>query len=388
KENGRYIMANDKLRMIGKYFPVFLSYGFSLLSQRIQALIHRYTWKNLPSPQNVVVIGGSFAGITLARRLAESLPSGYKVVLVEKNSHFNYTFNFPRYSVVPKREQRAFIPYTGIMANTPKGIFEQVQDVATGVREGDVELASGRSIPFAYLAIATGATQSPPAKLLAREKADACAELRALQARIQDAGRIAIVGAGAVGVQMAGDIKSFYPEKSVLLIHSRQQLLSSFGAKLHEYVFGKLQTMDIDVMLGERPELPRMAGWEGGELTFKGGREEQFDLIIPCTGQTPNSSIIEQFCPTAISPKTKRILVNPTLQLKSDVKPDTQLQNIFSLGDVAETGGPKMARAGMVQADIVQGNILALIKGSTLKTYKPMSIEGSLKLSLGKVSSQ
>lgn len=274
-------MANDKLRVFGKYFPVFLNYGFSLLVQRIQALIHRYTWKNLPSSQNVVVIGGSFAGITLARRLAESLPSGYKVVLIEKNSHFNYTFNFPRYSVVPEREQRAFIPYTGIMANTPKGIFEQVQDVAVGVREGDVvEMASGRKIPFAYLAIATGVTQSPPAKLLACEKADACGELRVLQTRIQDARRIAIVGAGAVGVQMAGDIKSFYPEKSVLLIHSRQQLMSSFGVRLHEYVLGKLQTMGIDIMLGERPELPRTAAWEGGELTFKGVKDEQFDLIV------------------------------------------------------------------------------------------------------------
>lgn len=97
---------------------------------------------------------------------------------------------------------------------------------------------------------------------------------------------------------------------------------------------------------------------------------------------------MEQFCPTVISSKTKRILVNPTLQLKSDVKSDIQLQNIFSLGDVAETGGPKMARAGLVQADIVQGNILALINGRKLKTYKPMSIEGSLKLSLGKVSSR
>ncbi|TVY41477.1 Fe-regulated protein [Lachnellula subtilissima] len=216
-------MANDKLRVFGKYFPVFLNYGFSLLVQRIQALIHRYTWKNLPSSQNVVVIGGSFAGITLIRRLAESLPSGYKVVLIEKNSHFNYTFNFLRYSVV--------------------------KDVAIGVREGDVvELASGRKIPFAYLAIATGVTQSPPAKLLAREKADACAELRALQTRIQDASQIAIVGASAVGMQIASDIKSFYPEKSVLLIHSRQQLMSSFGVRLHECVFEKLQTMGIDII--------------------------------------------------------------------------------------------------------------------------------------------
>jgi NADH dehydrogenase FAD-containing subunit len=52
------------------------------------------------------------------------------------------------------------------------------------------------------------------------------------------------------------------------------------------------------------------------------------------------------------------------------VKPRLQLLNlnlesshIFAIGDVAETKGPKKARAGMFQADVVQENIPALIKG-------------------------
>lgn len=60
--------------------------------------------------------------------------------------------------------------------------------------------------------------------------------------------------------------------------------------------------------------------------------------------------------------------------------------HIFALGDVAETGGPKMARAGMVQAEIVRANIGSLIKRNTrLKAYEPIPLEGALKLSLGKV---
>jgi NADH dehydrogenase FAD-containing subunit len=64
---------------------------------------------------------------------------------------------------------------------------------------------------------------------------------------------------------------------------------------------------------------------------------------------------------------------------------DEKLDHIFALGDVAETGGPRMARAGMMQAEIVRGNIVALIKGKTLVDYKPLALEGALKLSLGKV---
>lgn len=275
-------MPSDKLRVFGKFFPDILKFALSLLVDRIRAFVHRFTYKSLPSCQNVVVVGGSFAGAFLAKRLAESLPTGYKVILIEKNSHFNYTFNFPRYSVVEKREQRAFIPYDGFMKNVPRGIFEQIRDIATGITNEEVQLASRRSIPFAYLAIATGVMQTPPAKLLASEKLEACAELRTLQNKIREAKKIAIVGAGAVGVQMAGDIKTLYPEKIVVLIHSRQQLLSTFGPRLHAYVMEKLSGMGVDVRLGERPSLPSTSSWEAVELTFRDGNTEHFDLVVRC----------------------------------------------------------------------------------------------------------
>ena len=65
---------------------------------------------------------------------------------------------------------------------------------------------------------------------------------------------------------------------------------------------------------------------------------------------------------------------------------DNAYPNIFALGDVAETGAPKMARAGMMQADVVSDNIVASIKGVHLQDYVPNAIEGFLKLSLGLVS--
>lgn len=87
-----------------------------------------------------------------------------------------------------------------------------------------------------------------------------------------------------------------------------------------------------------------------------------------------------------MSTQTQRILVRSTLQLKDDEKFNKNVYHIFALGDVAETGGPKMARAGMMQAEIVGGNIVALIKGKKLAEYTPLALEGALKLSLGKVS--
>jgi NADH dehydrogenase FAD-containing subunit len=59
---------------------------------------------------------------------------------------------------------------------------------------------------------------------------------------------------------------------------------------------------------------------------------------------------------------------------------------IFAFSDVADHGGPRMARAGWLQAGIVADNIIAMIKGrKPSRTYKPNAfIEGAIKLTLGK----
>jgi NADH dehydrogenase FAD-containing subunit len=95
-----------------------------------------------------------------------------------------------------------------------------------------------------------------------------------------------------------------------------------------------------------------------------------------------NTELLSSFIPAILSSTTGRILVRPTLQVDVDAHP-----NIFALGDISESKGPKMGRAAMTQADLVGENIVALIKGTALRDYEPQAIDGMLKLSLGLVSS-
>lgn len=39
--------------------------------------------------RNVLVLGGSYGGMHCASVLAEQLPPGHRVILIERNSHFN-----------------------------------------------------------------------------------------------------------------------------------------------------------------------------------------------------------------------------------------------------------------------------------------------------------
>ncbi|KAK0654817.1 hypothetical protein B0T16DRAFT_424041 [Cercophora newfieldiana] len=360
-----------------------------------------WTWRPTPTPdtvtKNVVVLGGSFAGIELVRRLVETLPTGYRVILVEKNSHLHYAFNFPRFAVMKGHESEAFIPYRGVERQAVVGILTRIQGVAVGLTQTQVILASGERIGYAYLAIATGSSQPLPARVTATEQEEACRELRGVQGIIGASERIAVVGGGAVGVEMASDIKDFCPDKDVTLIHSRERLLNGFGERLGAYALAALRDeLDVRVLLGERPALPvhvirgGMAG--PAALTFSDGNVEEFDLVINCTGQRPNSSILSSLFPSAISKETSRILVRPTLQVvAADDTPNAAEKetNIFAFGDVAEHGGPRMARAGWMQAPVVLDNILAMIRGKKpSRKYTPdLFIEGAIKLTLGKTHS-
>lgn len=269
------IMASDKLRLIGKAIFLLIPYVFTRLRQRILAFRHRWSYKALPTAQNIVIIGGSFAGLELTKRLSETLPTGYRVLVIEKNSHLNFSWTFPRFSVIQGYEKLAFIPYDGIARNAPDGIFSRIQDTVTNITANQVILASGEKIDYAYLAIATGASQPLPAKVVATDWKEGSVELRTVQENIQAASRIAVIGGGAVGIEIATDIKSFFPSKDVTLFHSRSQLLPSFGPRLHNYVLDALNKLEIRVVLEERPEiLP-------GEKSLRvSGTVQEFDLIV------------------------------------------------------------------------------------------------------------
>jgi NADH dehydrogenase FAD-containing subunit len=67
--------------------------------------------------------------------------------------------------------------------------------------------------------------------------------------------------------------------------------------------------------------------------------------------------------PQLVSRDTQRILVEPTLQLCG---PDGEERPpVFAIGDVAETGAPRMGRAAFMQAVIAARNIVKLAQGKT-----------------------
>lgn len=81
---------------------------------------------------------------------------------------------------------------------------------------------------FAYLVLATGARWLAPSNVPDVRTA-AIDQMKAYRDRIAAAKDIVIVGGGATGVELAGEIAGAYPKssgKNVTLVHKRPKLLN------------------------------------------------------------------------------------------------------------------------------------------------------------------
>lgn len=84
-------------------------------------------------------------------------------------------------------------------------------------------------------------------------------------------------------VQIATDCKELYPEKTVTLVHSRQQTMVRFHEKLDEIVKSRAEELGLQLVLGSRAIVPMKGFPEDGsrfEVKLENGRNIQADLVV------------------------------------------------------------------------------------------------------------
>ncbi|KAI1360257.1 hypothetical protein F5Y08DRAFT_317812 [Xylaria arbuscula] len=350
------------------------------------AWLHRRArWFGPPAPssrdRNIVIVGASFAGNRVAQLLTSCLPpnSPYKVIVIEPNTHFQFSWVLPRLCVVEGHEHKAFIPYGGNVHDNPEGVLRWVRDRVVAVTKSNVQLKeSGEIIPYDMLVIATGSWVETglPSRVNATDKRKGMELMQDMQQKIKDAETVVVVGGGAAGVEIATDAQHLYPKKKIILVHSREAVMNRFGRGLQVTALEGLQTLGVEVILQDRLV---QAEPGSGTILLKSGREIQCDLVLDCTGQRPSSGILSQLSPTSIS-SSGHLRVKPTLQLADD-----ELPNIYACGDVADTKTPNPnARSAMRQASTVAENILSVANGGkSQQQYQNNWSDGVIKLTLG-----
>lgn len=255
----------------------------------------------------ILVVGGSYAGHQACKTLMEYLPSNCRIVLLERNSHFNHVYAFPRFSVLPGNEHKAFIPYDNLFKSKAKNNHEFIHGSLTflgnllqkiayyrslrGSQENKVE----RQLPYDYLVYAVGSQRSSSIDLWRRrnyggDKAIGMEVLQRQQQRIK-ASDVVILGGGALGIQLASDIVSTYNNdnrKRVTLVSSSPLLLKHFDPIMHDIALQWLKDHGVKVILGKRGKIVEKD--ENGRIIAQvtdAVRVIETDLILECTGLKP-----------------------------------------------------------------------------------------------------
>lgn len=214
-----------------------------------------------------------------------------------------------------------------------------------------VELADGESISFDHLVIATGATNRPlpvPGGDL-----ESVFQLRThddgtrLHSRLRQASRVAVIGGGFVGLEIAASARSLGSQ--VTVIESLDRLMArSVTTCTADYLAGLHRTMGVDLQLSSTVAKLSEAD-QSVVVTTGAGHDIEADLVVVGIGAVPATEIAD----LVGLPTENGILVDDSLQ--------TEGPSIYAIGDCANVLRPdgKRYRLESVQSAVEQAKSVA-----------------------------
>ncbi|MCL4671378.1 MAG: FAD-dependent oxidoreductase [Sphingomonadaceae bacterium] len=302
----------------------------------------------------VAIIGGGYAGFNLARLLDTLLD----VTLIEAREAFVHNVAAIRAAVEPALLERIVLPYDRLLKRG-----RVVQGRAVAIKANCVQLTDGTEVEADAVVVATGSHYAAPFKPQADSAADFSEQMRAVSAQIAGAEQVVIVGAGAVGVELAGEIKAAYPARQVALVSDQPQLFPMYPVKLHDRLVERLAALGVALHLGQAASgLAQVSAPYDGAVTLADGTQ-LVGLIVPATG----GRIAES--PAHVLPGTVR-QHNGQLAVDAWLRPSS-LPRVFAIGDLAATGEGMTVVSTMRQTPWLAKTLRKLAQGTTLEDLPP-----------------
>jgi NADH dehydrogenase FAD-containing subunit len=297
----------------------------------------------------VVVVGGGYGGVNVAKALDDVAD----VTLVEPKEDFFHNVAALRGLVDPSWLDRIFISYNGLLQHgrVVRARAERVDDL-------QVTLDNGEVISADFVVLASGSSYPFPAKSDAQWTKDAHDQFRAAHASLSEATRVLLLGAGPVGIELAGEIHAVWPEKAVTIVDVANELLGGrFAPELRAELARQLHEIGVEVLLGSplRSAPPTPPGaLQRFTVVTEQGQELTADIWFRCYGVVPVSDYLRGALADA---RTAEGFISVTEYLQV-----VGHEAVFALGDVSDADA-KMAGFAGFQAAIVATNIKALIAG-------------------------
>ena len=191
----------------------------------------------------VTIVGGGYGGITVAKALDDIA----EVTLVEQKDTFVSHAAALRAAVDRDWAEKIFLPYDRLLTNG-----RVLHGTALAVRGTTVEVSGHGPIEADYLVLATGTAYPFPAKHMESSSIIAKARIERVHANLEQASRVLIVGAGAVGIELAGEITSAFPDIAVTMLEISDKILPAgdYKPEIREAIADQLAQRRVEIITG------------------------------------------------------------------------------------------------------------------------------------------
>ncbi|QRW13462.1 apoptosis-inducing factor A [Ceratobasidium sp. AG-Ba] len=301
----------------------------------------------MPNIKNIVVVGTGGGGLALVHGLQKKInPKTHRIVVVEKRDYYAHWPALIRAAITSEGsfDEASLVPNDRVF--DPKTV-RVVRSTAKSISSSEVTTESGESIPYNYLVLATGSIWTGPMNI-PDTRAAALEHLRAFQQELKAAQHVVVVGGGTSGVEYAGEIRHYHPDKKVTIVHGGKELLGkSYTPNFRHSLHDALKKMGAEVVFSDK--LSATVIPEGGYVTTANGKRIRADLVVNAIGGKINTEVVKTLDETVVT---------------------IGCQNVWALGDIIEWPEQKMVlKAVRGHAPIVLKNLLASIQGGKTASY-------------------
>jgi len=334
--------------------------------------------------QRIVIAGGGFGGLYTALAL-QKFPWQPQVTLIDRAERFVFTPLL--YELITQEMEIWEVAPRFQELLTPLGVrFIQGEVSDIDLTTQQVLLSDGLSLPYDQAVIGLGGRTpteivpgAPAFALPFRTLAHAVQLIEKLnqwdQERRQDI-RIAVVGGGASGVELACKLADRLQERArITLIERQAELLSESSPELRRIAQRELTRRDITIRL--QTPVERV---EANQLFLKGHQPLTTDVTLWTVG-TRAAEVLAGL--PVERDGLGRICTRPSLQIGA-------YPQVFALGDCANTGQPLpiTAQVAFQQADLCAWNLWANDQKLPLLDFHYLDLGQLISLGINNAAAQ
>jgi NADH dehydrogenase FAD-containing subunit len=319
--------------------------------------------------KHLVIVGAGHAHLTVLKNLRDFKDAGHRVTVVSSSPLHYYSGMGPgMLSGIYRPEEIRF--NVKQMSEDRGAAFVEDNAVKIHPRERKIDLQSGKQISYDALSLNTGSyvpamaplpadgsvfTVKPIEKLLVAR--------RRIREDLKDKDlRIAVIGGGPTGVEVAGNLERLAktePGRCRITLVAGTRLMAEFSGRVRRLALKSLTSRHIQVIEGAKATAVK-----DHVVELSDGAAVENDYVFMAVGVQPSTLFLDSGLPTG---RDGGLLVNKFLQ-------SVAYPELFGGGDCISFEPRPLAKVGVYavrQNPILLNNLLNILNGGALQEFAP-----------------